>query len=103
MVRKPRHLSESIVNTGHPRLDVVPADFSLRYLDLELANLDKPTAQITRILERVEERFDSVFLDCPPGYNTDYRYRTPRHRHCLGADHPGSAALCGASTNSRPT
>ncbi len=67
MVRKRRRMSESIVHTIHPGLDVVPADFSLRYLDLELADLAKPRAQITRILERVEDRFDSVFLDCPPG------------------------------------
>ena len=31
------------------------------------SDLAKPRAQITRILERVEDRFDSVFLDCPPG------------------------------------
>jgi chromosome partitioning protein len=67
MMRKRRRMSESIVHTSHPGLDVVPADFSLRYLDLELADLAKPKAQITRILERVEDRFDSVFLDCPPG------------------------------------
>ncbi len=67
MVRKPGRLSESIVNTPWAGLEIVPADFSLRYLDLELADLAKPHAQIRRILERVQERFDAVFLDCPPG------------------------------------
>ncbi len=67
MVRKPRRLGESIVDTQNPGLKVVPADFSLRYLDLELADLNKPKAQIARMLDRVEDRFDFVFLDCPPG------------------------------------
>ena len=39
----------------------------LRYLDIELAELDKPRVQMARMLDRVSERYDYVFLDCPPG------------------------------------
>ena len=67
LVRKRRRLSESTVATAQPGLDLVPADFSLRYLDIELAELDKPRVQMARMLDRVSERYDYVFLDCPPG------------------------------------
>ncbi len=67
LVRKKRRLSESTITTSLPGLDVVPADFSLRYLDIELAELDKPRVQMARMLDRVAERYDYVFLDCPPG------------------------------------
>jgi len=67
LVTKPSRLGESIVETVHPGLEAVPADFSLRYLDLELAELKKPRKRIVNMLERVEDRFDFVFLDCPPG------------------------------------
>jgi chromosome partitioning protein len=67
LVTNPSRLGESIVETVYPGLEVVPADFSLRYLDLELAELKKPRKRIVNMLERVEDRFDFVFLDCPPG------------------------------------
>lgn len=67
LVRKRRRLAESTVPTSKPGLDVVPADFSLRYLDIELAELDKPRVQMARMLDRVSDRYDYVFLDCPPG------------------------------------
>ena len=69
MVRKRRWLSESIVPTTQPGLDIIPADFSLRYLDLELTELDKPRVQITKMLDRVDDRFDLAIIDCPPGVN----------------------------------
>jgi cellulose biosynthesis protein BcsQ len=56
-----------VVSTGHDRLDVVPADFSLRYLDLELSRLERPQRRIGRMLRHVRDRYDYVFLDCPPG------------------------------------
>jgi cellulose biosynthesis protein BcsQ len=64
---KSKRLSRSVVNTAHDRLDMVPADFSLRYLDLELSRLEKPQRRIARMLRHVSDRYDYVFLDCPPG------------------------------------
>jgi cellulose biosynthesis protein BcsQ len=67
LARKSRQLSRSIVPSAYARLDVVPADFSLRYLDLELSGLKKPRGRILRMLEHVGDRYDYVFIDCPPG------------------------------------
>lgn len=67
LVRTSRQLAQSPVATTYEHLDVVPADFSLRYLDLELAALAKPRRRIGRMLDRLGDRYDVVYLDCPPG------------------------------------
>jgi cellulose biosynthesis protein BcsQ len=67
LVGKSKRLSRSVVRTAHEGLDMVPADFSLRYLDLELSRLQNPQRRIARMLQHVSHRYDYVFLDCPPG------------------------------------
>ena len=52
--------------TAIPRLDLLPADTSLRGLDLFLHNLGK-RKRLTRLLERVAKDYDRIILDCPPG------------------------------------
>ena len=46
---------------------MIPADFSLRHLDLELADLGKPRKQLEKALIPVADDYDVVFIDCPPG------------------------------------
>lgn len=67
LVRRAKELARSTVPAGHERLDVVPADFSLRYLDLELSNTKKPQRRLDTMLSHLGDDYDYVFLDCPPG------------------------------------
>jgi chromosome partitioning protein len=53
--------------TDHPGLDIVPADFSLRHLDLHLDDAKRPTRRLARLLEPLSDRYDLAILDCPPG------------------------------------
>jgi cellulose biosynthesis protein BcsQ len=55
------------VATSTPNLDVVPADFSLRRLDTELAEVRRPRRRLRRMIERLGAGYDHVFLDCAPG------------------------------------
>jgi chromosome partitioning protein len=47
-------------------LHVVPADFSLRHLDLHLDGTKRPTERLASLLAGVESRYDVALLDCAP-------------------------------------
>src|SRR5206468_5099199 len=49
-----------------PGLHVVPADFSLRHLDLHLDGHKRPTERLAALLAGVAPSYDVAFLDCPP-------------------------------------
>lgn len=59
-------VDEVIRATAYPGLDLLPADFSYRSLDLALDDVKKPTRQLARTLEPMAVRYDLVLLDCPP-------------------------------------
>jgi cellulose biosynthesis protein BcsQ len=52
--------------TDYPGLDLLPADFSYRHMDLALDNFKRPTRRLARVLEPLADEYDYVFLDCPP-------------------------------------
>src|SRR5437660_112418 len=58
--------ADSIKGTDHERLDLLPADFSYRHMDLALDDAKKPTRRLARVLEPLRPDYDYVFLDCPP-------------------------------------
>ncbi len=60
-------ITKAIVPSTIDGIDVVPADFSLRHLDLELDRMGRPRRRIRRALRVVRDRYDVVILDCPPG------------------------------------
>lgn len=60
-------LVANIHATDYAGLHIVPADFSLRYLDLHLDDAKRPTRRLARLLEPLTERYDVAILDCPPG------------------------------------
>ncbi len=55
-----------IVATATPRLDLLPADASLRSLDALFASLDRKK-RLRRIAAGLDRDYERVILDCPPG------------------------------------
>jgi chromosome partitioning protein len=55
-----------VKGTDHERLDLLPADFSYRHMDLALDSTKRPTRRVKRVLEPLLEDYDYIFLDCPP-------------------------------------
>jgi len=60
-------LTEAVFRTTTPGLDLIPADVSLRTLDLALAQRRRPRKKIGDALMSIDAHYDAVFIDCPPG------------------------------------
>ncbi len=58
-------LSEHVRATDIAGVDVLPADFSLRHLDIHLD--DAPTHRLAELLAPVADDYDVALLDCAPG------------------------------------
>lgn len=52
--------------TDYEGLDLLPADFSYRHLDLDLDATKKPTKRLARLLQPLADRYDHLYLDCAP-------------------------------------
>jgi cellulose biosynthesis protein BcsQ len=55
-----------IKGTDYPGLDLLPADFSYRHMDLALDRYRHSTTRLARVLEPLRDDYDYIFLDCPP-------------------------------------
>jgi len=63
---KTKRLEREIRGTDYEGLDLVPADFSYRNLDLALDAKKRPERCLARLLEPLAGDYDFVFLDCAP-------------------------------------
>jgi cellulose biosynthesis protein BcsQ len=59
-------VDEAIKGTDFDNLDLVPADFTYRNMDLLLDDAKNPTRTIARLLAPLAVEYDIVVLDCPP-------------------------------------
>ncbi len=66
MLRGKRELDALVKGTDFDLLDLLPADFSYRNMDLLLGDAKKPTKQLLRLLRPLSEAYDCLILDCPP-------------------------------------
>jgi chromosome partitioning protein len=66
LVRLKSDVDRLIKGTDHSGLDLLPADFSYRHMDLALDRFKRPTRRLARVLEPQGRDYDWVFLDCPP-------------------------------------
>jgi chromosome partitioning protein len=47
-------------------LSIIPADINLTGAEIELVSLPARESRLRRLLEPLRERFDYIFIDCPP-------------------------------------
>jgi chromosome partitioning protein len=66
LVRGKSDAATRIKGTDYERLDLLPADFSYRHMDLDLDSTKSPTRRLGRVLAPLVPDYDYVFLDCPP-------------------------------------
>jgi chromosome partitioning protein len=60
-------LGDVVVATDHPRLDLIPADFSYRRMDVHLNKRQDATTLLLKLMRPLQERYACLILDCPPG------------------------------------
>lgn len=66
---KAKSIGELVKETGIENLDLLPADFSYRHMDLFLDGEKKPKKRMREFLGRFEDDYDALFLDCPPSFS----------------------------------
>ncbi|MCG8428065.1 MAG: AAA family ATPase, partial [Chromatiales bacterium] len=59
-------LDDLIKGSDFENLDLLPADFSYRNMDLMLGEASKPAKQLLKLLRPLSQEYDRIFLDCPP-------------------------------------
>jgi chromosome partitioning protein len=62
-----RPVDDAIKATDYENLDLLPADFTYRNLDLHLDSERKSLSRLRSLLTPLRREFDLVVLDCPPG------------------------------------
>lgn len=69
LVKGARKVLESVKETDYSLLDLLPADFSHRKLDLEFADQKNPKTRLSKALDPLKPAYDFLLLDCPPTIN----------------------------------
>src|SRR5260370_16629895 len=67
LIRGTRSIDDAIKATDFDQLDLLPADFTYRNLDLVLDAAKKPVRRLGSLLAPLSAEYDVIFLDCPPG------------------------------------
>jgi chromosome partitioning protein len=66
LVRGQTDIGKQIKGTDFEGLDLLPADFRYRHMDLALGSFKRPTRRLARLLEPLRSEYEYIFLDCPP-------------------------------------
>ncbi len=61
-----KKLLAGIKATDYQNLDLLPADFSFRHLDLILEQAKRSKKRLRESLDSLVDNYDLIFLDCPP-------------------------------------
>jgi chromosome partitioning protein len=66
LIRGRRPAQEAIKGTDFDNLDLLPADFTYRNMDLTLDATRNSGKRLRRLLDTLADEYDIVLLDCPP-------------------------------------
>ena len=69
LFEKKSEIDDAIKGTDYLNIDLLPADFSYRNMDILLESSNKPRSRFRKILSSLEDEYDYVFLDCPPSFS----------------------------------
>jgi chromosome partitioning protein len=67
LIRGETALRSVVVATEHARLDLIPADFSYRRMDVHLDKRHDATTLLLKLMRPLQAKYACLVLDCPPG------------------------------------
>lgn len=62
-------VDKSIKGTDYEKLDLLPADFSHRHLDVIFDQAKHSKRRLGKVIDSLQDGYDLVVLDCPPSIN----------------------------------
>jgi cellulose biosynthesis protein BcsQ len=66
LVKGKKSIEKNIKGTDYHHLDLLPADFSMRNMDIMLDNVKGSKHRLKSVLKIFKGEYDYIFLDCPP-------------------------------------
>lgn len=66
LLRGKKAIDRAIRGTDYDLLDLIPADFSYRKMDVTLGEKKKPKRQLARVLSPLADEYELLFIDCAP-------------------------------------
>jgi chromosome partitioning protein len=66
LVRGRSDVTDLLRGTDVEGLDLLPADFSYRHMDLALEAAGKPARRLRKVIAPLADHYDLAMLDCPP-------------------------------------
>jgi chromosome partitioning protein len=67
LIRGESDVAELATSTDHARLDLLPADFSYRRMDVHLHRRKNSARRLLKLMRPLQERYACLVLDCAPG------------------------------------
>ena len=69
LISKDSNLDNAILATEYENLEIIPADNSSKSFDIMLEEMKGQKNRLKGILKQLENEYDFVFIDCPPGFS----------------------------------
>lgn len=66
LIERRSEVADLLKGTDLDGLDLLPADFSYRHMDLALGDTKRPEARLGKVLQPLDSEYDLAILDCPP-------------------------------------
>ena len=69
LIGKDADLDSAIMATNYENLEIIPSDNSAKSFDVMVEEMKGNKNRLKAILKQLENEYDFVFIDCPPGFS----------------------------------
>ena len=69
LIGKDANLDSAILSTEYENLEIIAADNSVKSFDIMVEEMKGQKNRLKGILKQLENDYDFVFIDCPPGFS----------------------------------